>query len=161
MTAPVCHRKPTPICTAVKTIIGVTALSWLPQVMAQNLQLEEVIVTAQKRTESLQDVPIAVTAISGEKIVEAGIRGLEDLTAYVPNVQMFQNPGGGTPGEIYVRGIGTGNLTSFEQSVGTFVDGIYTGKFRQYLVPFMDVASVEVLKGPQGTCSAKTPWPVR
>jgi outer membrane receptor protein involved in Fe transport len=143
------------LAAAVQVALGVAVLAGAPQASAQQLQLEEVIVTAQKRTESLQDVPIAVTAISGEKIVEAGIKGMEDLTTYVPNVQMFTSPGGGSPGRIYIRGIGTGNLAAFEQSVGTFVDGVYTGKFRQYLVPFLDVASVEVLKGPQGTLFGK------
>jgi outer membrane receptor protein involved in Fe transport len=143
------------LAAAVQVAIGAAALAWLPQVSAQELMLEEVIVTAQKRTESLQDVPIAVTAISGEKIIEAGIKGMEDLTTYVPNVQMFSSPGGGSPGRLFIRGIGTGNLASFEQSVGTFVDGVYTGKFRQYLVPFLDVGSVEVLKGPQGTLFGK------
>ena len=155
MTAPVCHRKPTPIATAVKAIVGITALSWLPQGAAQSLQLEEVIVTAQKRSESLQDVPVAVTAISGDKIVEAGILDLQDLTSYVPNVVMFNSPGGGSPGRIYIRGIGSGNNSAFEQSVGSFVDGVYAGRTRQFLVPFMDVAAVEVLKGPQGVLFGK------
>lgn len=149
------NRKKNPLALAVKTAAGIVITALATQAGAQSLQLEEVVVTAQKRTESLQDVPIAVTAISGDKIVEAGILGMEDLTAYVPNVQMFSSPGGGSPGRIYIRGIGTGNLASFEQSVGTFVDGVYTGKFRQYLVPFLDVGSVEVLKGPQGTLFGK------
>jgi outer membrane receptor protein involved in Fe transport len=122
---------------------------------AQTNVLEEVIVTAQKRSQSLQDVPIAVTAISGAKIAEAGILGLEDLTTYVPNVAMVENAGGGSPSSIYIRGIGSGNNRAFEQSVGMFVDGVYTGRSRQYLVPFLDVASVEVLKGPQGALFGK------
>jgi iron complex outermembrane recepter protein len=149
------NRKRNTMAQAVKAAAGIAVTTWAAQTGAQALQLEEVVVTAQKRTESLQDVPIAVTAISGEKIAEAGIKGMEDLTAYVPNVQMFSSPGGGSPGRIFIRGIGTGNLASFEQSVGTFVDGVYTGKFRQYLVPFVDVGSVEVLKGPQGTLFGK------
>jgi outer membrane receptor protein involved in Fe transport len=140
---------------SIGAVLGAAAFSGVMPASAQSLILEEVIVTAQKRAESLQDVPIAVTAISGEKIVEAGIKGLEDLTTYVPNVQMFISPGGGSPGRLYVRGIGTGNLAAFEQSVGTFIDGIYAGKFHQFLVPFLDVASVEVLKGPQGTLFGK------
>ncbi|MBT4520300.1 MAG: TonB-dependent receptor plug domain-containing protein, partial [Halieaceae bacterium] len=122
-------------------IAAVTAFSGLPQASAQGLVLEEVIVTAQKRTQSLQDVPIAVTAISGEKIVAAGILGLEDLTTYVPNVNMIQNPGGGSPSAITVRGIGSGNNAGFEQSVGMFIDGVYAGRSRQFLVPFLDVGA--------------------
>lgn len=147
--------KPPRLTTAANAIVAATAVSWFTPLMAQTLQLEEVIVTAQKRSERLQDVPIAVTAISGEKIIEAGITGLDDLTKYVPNVQMSRTPGGGSPGRLYIRGIGSGNLASFEQSVGIFVDGIYSGRFRQYLIPFLDVSSVEVLKGPQGTLFGK------
>jgi outer membrane receptor protein involved in Fe transport len=147
--------KPLRRATTANTLFAVTALTWFTPSMAQTLQLEEVLVTAQKRSESLQDVPIAVTAISGEKIVEAGINGLEDLTTYVPNVQMSRTAAGGSPGRLYIRGIGSGNLASFEQSVGTFVDGIYSGRFRQFLIPFLDVSSVEVLKGPQGTLFGK------
>jgi iron complex outermembrane receptor protein len=147
--------RPPRLTTAANTIFAAAALTWFTPLMAQNLQLEEVIVTAQKRTERLQDVPIAVTAISGEKIIEAGINGLEGLTTYIPNVQMSRTPGGGSPGRLYIRGIGSGNLASFEQSVGTFVDGIYSGRFRQFLIPFLDVSSVEVLKGPQGTLFGK------
>ncbi len=142
-------RIPAAISLVIAAMSGATATS------AQQLQLEEVVVTAQKRTESLQDVPIAVTAISGEKIVEAGIIDLQDLTSYVPNVVMFNSPGGGSPGRIFIRGIGSGNNSAFEQSVGSFVDGIYAGRTRQFLVPFLDVASVEVLKGPQGVLFGK------
>jgi len=127
----------------------------IPHVAAENRVLEEMIVTAQKRSQGLQDVPIAVTLISGEKIIEAGILGLEDLTTYVPNVNMVQNPGGGSPSAITVRGIGSGNNAGFEQSVGMFIDGVYAGRSRQFLVPFLDIGTVEVLKGPQGALFGK------
>ena len=148
------NRKKNPLALAVKTAAGIVITALATQAGAQSLQLEEVVVTAQKRTESLQDVPIAVTAISGDKIVQAGILNLEDLTTYVPNVNIVQNPGGSS--RITVRGIGSGNNAGFEQSVGMFIDGVYTGRARQYLVPFLDVGSVEVLKGPQGTLFGKS-----
>jgi iron complex outermembrane recepter protein len=138
---------------AVKSAAGIAVITGAAQAGAQSLILEEVIVTAQKRSESLQDVPIAVTAISGEKILEAGIQGLEDLTAYVPNVVIFTNPDSNS--SIFIRGIGSGNNRAFEQSVGMFIDGIYSGRQKQFLVPFMDVGSVEVLKGPQGALFGK------
>jgi outer membrane receptor protein involved in Fe transport len=148
------HKRPV-LAAAVQIGISAAALIWLPSVSAQDLMLEEVVVTAQKRAESLQDVPIAVTAFSGEKILEAGIFGMEDLTSYVPNVTMFSSPGGGSPGRIFIRGIGSGNLASFEQSVGSFIDGVYAGRTRQYLIPFVDIGSVEVLRGPQGALLGK------
>jgi len=125
------------------------------QAIAESLVLEEVVVTAQKRSQGLQEVPIAVTMISGSKIAEAGIVSLEGLTTYVPNVNMIQNPGGGSPTGITVRGIGSGNNAGFEQSVGMFIDGVYAGRSRQFLVPFLDIGSVEVLKGPQGALFGK------
>lgn len=147
------HRRKNRISAVLS--LAIAAISSAAATSAQQLQLEEVVVTAQKRAQSLQDVPVAVTAISGDKIVEAGILDLQDLTSYVPNVVMFNEPGGGSPGRIYIRGIGSGNNSAFEQSAGSFVDGIYAGRTRQFLVPFLDVASVEVLKGPQGVLFGK------
>jgi len=77
------------------------------------------VVTAQKRAESLQDVPISVNAASGDKMAEAGIDKLEDLTAYVPNLQMTEAAIGTN---IFIRGIGSGINQGFKQSVGTCVD---------------------------------------
>ena len=128
--------------------------------LAQGLVLEEVIVTATKRTESMQDVPVAVTSVSGEKIAEAGIQGLTDLAEYIPNVSINFSAGD-SPGQIIIRGVGSGNNAGFEQSVGMFNDGVYQGRARQYLVPFLDVGSVEVLKGPQAPCTERIRLPVR
>ena len=91
-------------------------------------QLEEVIVTAQKRAESLQDVPISMTAISGDKISEANIQTMGDLSSYVPNLGISENA---VNSIISMRGIGVGANQSFEQSVGVYVDGIHYGKSRQ------------------------------
>jgi iron complex outermembrane receptor protein len=121
--------------------------------IAQNLQLEEVIVTAQKRTESLQDVPISITAVSGEKIDDIGIIDLEELTQYMPNVTI--NNGAGTP-NLYVRGVGSGTNAGFEQSVGMYIDGVYAGRGALAAVPTtMDLERVEILKGPQGILFGK------
>ncbi|MCR8922553.1 Plug domain-containing protein [Dasania sp. GY-MA-18] len=83
--------------------------------LAQNLMLEEVLVTSQYRAESLQDVPVSVSALSGDKMNEAGVMKVEDLQAYVPNFTMSET-GIGT--NIYIRGIGSGINQGFEQSVG-------------------------------------------
>ncbi|WP_339339785.1 Plug domain-containing protein, partial [uncultured Oceanicoccus sp.] len=87
--------------------------------------LEEVIVTSQLRAESLQDVPISVTAVSGAKMMEAGIDKIEDLQSYVPNLTMSET-GIGT--NIYIRGIGSGINQGFEQSTGMYVDGVSYGR---------------------------------
>ncbi len=115
-------------------------------------QLEEIVVTAQKRVESLQDVPISITTIDGGKIEEAGINNLEDLTAFVPNLQLTENA---VATSIVMRGVGPGANQSFEQSVGLYVDGIHLGKGRQARTGLFDLERVEVLRGPQGVLFGK------
>ncbi|MEP4147066.1 MAG: TonB-dependent receptor [Halioglobus sp.] len=134
--------------------LSALALALVPtsQAMAQ-LMLEEVIVTAQMRTESLQDVPISVTTMSGERIDDIGITSLQELTQYMPNVTV--NAGSGTP-NLFIRGIGSGTNQGFEQSVGMYIDGVYAGRGPLAAVPTtMDLERVEVLKGPQGILFGK------
>ncbi|MBD2858564.1 TonB-dependent receptor [Spongiibacter sp. KMU-158] len=115
-------------------------------------KLEEVVVTAQMREQSLQDVPVSVSAIGGEKMMEAGINRMEDLQAYVPNLTVTES---GISTDIYIRGIGTGMNQGFEQSVGMYVDGIYYGRAQLARAPFLDLARVEVLRGPQNILQGK------
>ncbi|MGH1373842.1 MAG: TonB-dependent receptor [Cellvibrionaceae bacterium] len=121
-------------------------------VSAETFALEEIVVTAQKREESLMDVPISVNAVSGEKMSEAGITELEGMTAYVPNLTMNQT-GIGTI--IAIRGISSGINQGFEQSVGQYVDGVYYGRAQLARAPFMDLDRVEVLRGPQSILFGK------
>ena len=129
------------------------ALSMAPAAAYSQPMLEEVLVTAQKRTESLQDVPISVSAMSGEKVEDDGITNLEELTLYIPNVNI--NQGQAQP-NLYIRGVGSGTNAGFEQSVGMYIDGVYSGRGALAAVPLtMDLAMVEVLKGPQGILFGK------
>lgn len=132
--------KAPPIAAAIALLASPLAHS---QVM-----LEEVIVTAQKRAQSLQDVPVSVSAIQGQKIQDAGIPNMAALADYVPNLMISDAP---VSTNIYMRGMGSSNNQAFEQSVGMYIDGIYMGRGRQYRAPFMDIERVEVLRGPQGT----------
>ncbi|MFM7785129.1 MAG: TonB-dependent receptor, partial [Gammaproteobacteria bacterium] len=116
-----------------------------PAALSQ-VQLEEIIVTAQKREQSLQDVPISVNAVSGAKMEQVGITNLERMTAYVPNFSMNQT---GISSSITVRGISSGINQSFEQSVGMYNDGIYFGKAQLTRLPLFDMERIEVLRGPQ------------
>lgn len=113
---------------------------------ADQVILEEVVVTAQKREESLRDVPLSVEAVLGDKLTDAGIIRLDDLKSYVPNLQMSET---GIANNIYIRGIGSGLNQGFEQSVSLYQDGIYRGRGHQSRMPFLDLARVEVLRGPQ------------
>jgi outer membrane receptor protein involved in Fe transport len=114
--------------------------------------LEEVIVTAQKRAQGLQDVPISISAFSGDKIKDAGIPDFEELSAYIPNFSVSENTIGDT---ISIRGINSDSQAGGEQSVGIYVDGIYRGRGVQSRFAFLDVGLIEVLRGPQGTLFGK------
>jgi len=137
----------TPLFTA---IAGVSFLLGSSSIQAQ--MLEEVVVTAQKRVESLQDVPISITAVSGDTMAENGVFKIEDLQAFTPNLSMTET---GVSTQIFVRGIGTGNNAGFEQSVGTYVDGIYYGRQQLLRMPFLDLERIEVLRGPQSILFGK------
>lgn len=119
---------------------------------SQAFVLEEVVVTATKRAESIQDIPISVSAVTGSKIAESGINDLADLSASVPNLKVTD---GITSSNVFIRGIGSGTDRGTEQSVGTFVDGIYMGRSRQLRSPFLDLDRVEVLRGPQSVLFGK------
>ena len=137
-----------PLAAAV-ALCGGTLLSGLSQAQddaPSGPMLEEVVVTATKRLESLQDVPISVNAVSAEKMAEAGIDRIENLAPYVPNLSMAEN-GIGTA--IYIRGIGSGINAGFEQSAGMYVDGVYYGRPQLSRAPFLDLERVEVVRGPQ------------
>jgi iron complex outermembrane recepter protein len=123
-----------------------------PTALAETLALEEIVVTAQKRAESLQDVPISVSAMSGDKLSETGIPSMEGVATYIPNFNIQQS----TIGDIVsIRGVQAGIMAGFEQPIGTFVDGVYRGRGTQSRFAFLDVGMVEVLRGPQGTLFGK------
>ncbi len=142
---------PKALALAIGVICTQTALQSQAQ-EAPDLRLEEVIVTAQKISESLQDVPISVSTISGDKLAAAGIENLEDLTSYLPNIHFTES---GLSTQVRIRGIGSDNSQGFEQSVGMYVDGIYYGRSQLFRTPMMDMARVELLRGPQSTLFGK------
>ncbi len=119
------------------------------------LALEEVIVTATKREQSMQDVAVAVTALTDEMIIEQQITSSEDLTQLVPalTLQKGSNP---RQTSFNIRGIGTQSFsTAVEPSVSTMVDGVVMGRAGQAFMQLLDVQRVEVLRGPQGTLFGK------
>ena len=120
--------------------------------LSQGLTLEEIIVTATKRAEGLQEVPIAISVMSGQEMSAKGLTKMEDLSMYMPNVHVAEASAGT---QLFIRGIGSGVNYGFEQSVGTFVDGVYFGRGRSARGKFLDIERVEVLKGPQSTLFGK------
>lgn len=117
-----------------------------------NPVLEEILVTAQKRTQSLRDVPLSVNALSSDKIEAAGITNIETMANYIPSFNMTQT-GIGT--NIAIRGISSGVNQGFEQSAAQFIDGIHYGRAQLSRAPFLDIERVEVLRGPQSILFGK------
>lgn len=117
--------------------------------------LERIVVQAQKTSQNLQDVPVAVTALSGQDLVETVSRDVFDLQNYVPAFGAFQNQSVTNSG-FSIRGIGTSSQNfGFESSVGLYVDGVYRARQNALINDLVDVESIEVLRGPQGTLFGK------
>jgi len=108
----------------------------------------EIVVTAQRRSQRLQDVPLSVVVQTGEQISKSGTLNLESLSAQVPGVNIATSP---VSDFVTIRGVGSSLNLGFEQSVATFVDGVYRGRARSTRAALFDVERVEVLKGPQTT----------
>ncbi|MGB0921544.1 MAG: TonB-dependent receptor [Alphaproteobacteria bacterium] len=115
-------------------------------------QLDEIIVTAQKRAEDVQDVPLSVTAIGGEELKEKNMADLNTVAAYAPNLSVLATP---TFNFIYMRGVGSDYNRGFEQSVGIIIDEVFYGRPSYVSNGLLDLAAVEVLRGPQGTLYGK------
>jgi iron complex outermembrane receptor protein len=147
------------ICLAVSLPAILSVIAFSPIAFAQDAEqkessgaLEEVIVTARKREESIQTVPIAVTALSGEQIERSFMVKVEGLDEMAPNVELgrMQFGGGGLTGSI--RGISFAETErTFEPAVGLMVDGVNYGTGTGAMVDMFDIESVEILRGPQGT----------
>ena len=113
--------------------------------------VEELIVTAQKREESAQDVPIALTALSGESLERQGVIGFQDLSTRIPSLRFGSGVTGGE-NVITLRGIGSQNTTSGGDSpVAYNLDGVYLARTTSVDPEFFDIDRIEVLRGPQGT----------
>ena len=126
-------------------ILSAAIASYAPQALAQ---LEEVMVTARKKAESLHDVPISIAVVSGESIQQQGLRDLQAVVAELPAVNLNK---AGASSFVNVRGVGSGENSGFEQSVGFVADGIPLGRSRATAAALFDVQRVEILKGPQTT----------
>jgi iron complex outermembrane receptor protein len=109
--------------------------------------LQEVVVTAQRRSENLQNVPIAISTISGQALAESGISNVEALQAGVPGLNIAMDTGNT---KIFLRGVGT-TAVATDNSVGVYVDGVYIAAQASSFMNLSNIDHVEVLKGPQGT----------
>ncbi len=119
--------------------------------------VEEIIVTAQKRAENVQDVPVAITAISAKELSQPSIRNLVDLNGYAPNVNIGRDPSRAGAAAITIRGISPTRTddNSLDSPIAVMIDGIFLGALSGQIVENFDLERVEILRGPQGTLFGK------
>ncbi|EAQ96455.1 TonB-dependent receptor [Congregibacter litoralis] len=147
-------RKPLFAATTVASLLLSAAAS--PLVSAQSEEpsfaLEEVLVTARRRAENLQDVPIAVTSLSGDALRLAGSQDITELAQSVPSVTLEPSRATNTTLTAFIRGVGQQDpLAGFEQGVALYLDDVYMARPQGALLDIYDVERIEVLRGPQGT----------
>ena len=124
----------------------------LAQEAAAASPVEEVLVTARRREESLQDVPIAVSAYSAERLDDAGAVDITFLQQTTPNLTLQVARGSNSTLIAFIRGIGQQDpLWGFEPGVGLYVDDVYIARPQGAVLDIYDIERVEVLRGPQGT----------
>ncbi len=121
-------------------------------------QLDEIIVTAQRREESLQDIPVSLTAFTQMALEERLVTGMADLARFTPNLEINngRSDGGGSNAAIFIRGVGQFDfIFPTDPGVGIYLDGVYMGRTLGGMMDLADLERVEVLRGPQGTLYGK------
>ncbi|WP_308909743.1 TonB-dependent receptor [Pseudokordiimonas caeni] len=118
----------------------------------ERLSLEEIVVTARRREESLQDVPVAVTAFSSEALELRGATDISDIAQIAPSVTIEPSRATNSTLTAFIRGVGQQDpLAGFEQGVALYIDDVYLARPQAALLDIYDVERIEVLRGPQGT----------
>jgi iron complex outermembrane receptor protein len=121
---------------------------------AEQTVLEEIIVTAQKRVENVQNIPVTINVVTGDVLDNFSIRDTNDLAASVPGLTIQHTPQ--NLSQVSIRGLGTGSGgESVDQSVGLFIDGVWAGRIREFQASLFDVERIEVIKGTQTTVLGK------
>ena len=138
-----------------QTLVVNTARNNLDIVLSEGLNLNEVIVTSRKREESLQDVPVAITAVSGRKLEAIEATDISSVSTLAPNVNFSFGgavSGASSAAVVYIRGVGQNDfLQTLDPGVGIYIDGVYMGRSIGSVLDLVDPERVEVLRGPQGS----------
>ena len=143
------------LCLSFSLILPIFMGSSFAQEASSGLEIEEIIVTAQKREESLQDVPIAITAIT-EQLEDATIRNIADLSAFAPNVIIGETSVRSRGSAITIRGINSSESDkSFDPKILVELDGVAIGTNSGQVIENFDLERIEILRGPQGTLFGK------
>ncbi|MEQ8265102.1 TonB-dependent receptor [Pseudohaliea sp.] len=143
-------RHPLVAAIAASSALAFPGLSAVAQ--ETSLALEEVVVTARRREESLQDVPIAVTALTGQELALRGTADISELAQSIPSVTLEPSRATNTTLTAFIRGVGQQDpLAGFEQGVALYLDDVYLARPQGTMLDIYDVERIEVLRGPQGT----------
>lgn len=127
-----------------------------PSEQAPDTALGDIIVTAQRRSENLQNVPISITAANADALATARVENISNIQAISPSISFRVTNIASSSANVIIRGLGTtGNSRSFEGSVGVFIDGVYRSRAASALQNFLDIDNLQVLRGPQGTLFGK------
>lgn len=136
------------------SVMSLGSMSSVGFAAEEAFSLEEIVVTAQKRAENLQDIPLAITAMSGDFLEQAGITAVDEVSMRTPGFTMSRY--NMAQPQLYIRGIGSTDDSAFgDQSVGIFLDEVYIGRAGGADFDLMDLERIEVLRGPQGTLYGK------
>ena len=118
--------------------------------------LQEIVVTAQRRSEKLQNVPISITAANADTLATARVENVSNIGAITPSVTFRVTNIASSSADLIIRGLGTAGISrSFEGSVGVFIDGVYRTRAAAALQDFLDIDNLQVLRGAQGTLFGK------
>ena len=132
--------------------VAVTMPATAQDTSQTDVGLTEIVVTAQRRAESLQRTPVSVTALTGQALEDRQITNVMDIAAQVPNLRIEPVTGTANAARIFLRGVGEDQSTpTTDSAIGLYVDGVYYARTLGALFDFSDVERIEVLRGPQGT----------
>ncbi len=135
-----------------------SGLTTIPGYAQDGVSIEEIIVTAQKREQSLQEAPVSVTAFTGDMLESRLMTNMADLTQFTPNLEINNGraDGGGSNAAIFIRGVGQFDfIFPTDPGVGIYLDDVYMGRTLGGMMDLMDLERIEVLRGPQGTLYGK------
>jgi iron complex outermembrane receptor protein len=142
-------------------LAALLAIGCLQPALAQTdpdtgMGLEEVIVTATRREQTLQEVPMAITAFTGEELVYLQADNLDSIQGAVPNLNLVQGRGSNSSVNIFIRGVGQPDaLQTFDPAVGIYLDDVYISRIQGAMFKLYEIERIEVLRGPQGTLYGK------
>jgi iron complex outermembrane receptor protein len=150
------HKKELALVISMVVAGSGTMFSHSSLAQSDGVTLEQIVVTAQRREQNLQEVPVAVTAFNATELDEAGIVTLADIEKSSPNTQMRESRGTNSTLTAFIRGIGQQDpLWGFEPGIGIYIDDVYIARPQAAVLDVYDVERIEVLRGPQGTLYGK------